>query len=50
MCLDGMDAVAVSANGRKSVAPRDGLAMDALIESLRNLGVAFAAGGGDIEF
>ncbi len=50
MRLDGMNAVAIGADGRKIVAPRDGLPMNALIEGLRDLGMALAAGGGDVEF
>ena len=50
MRLDGMNAVAVSADRGHAIAARDGLPVDALVEGLRNVGVAFSAGGWNIEF
>ena len=50
MRLDGMNAVTIGADGREIVTPCDGLAVNALIEVCRDLGVALAAGGGDVEF
>jgi hypothetical protein len=49
MRLDGMDAVAIRADRRKAVAPRDCLAVNALIEGLRDLSVALSAGIRDVE-
>lgn len=48
--LDGMDAVTVSANRRKLVAARQGLAVDALHEGGVHVSVALAAGSRHIEF
>ena len=50
MSLDGMNAVAIGADRRESVTPRYRLSMNALIEGLRDLCMALAAGGGDVEF
>ena len=47
--LDGMDAVAVGADRGELVAARDGLPVNALHESVCDIGVALAAGGGHVE-
>ena len=41
--------MAIRADGRLVVAARYGLAVNALVEGLRDLSVAFAAGGRDVE-
>ena len=47
--LDGVDAVAIGADGGERVAARDGLAVNALGEDGLHAGVALAAGAGDVE-
>ena len=49
MCLDRVNAVAVRAHWCLPVGLRDGLAMNALLEFLRDLLVALAAGHRDVE-
>jgi hypothetical protein len=50
MGLNGVDSMTVGTDGRKAVTLGDGLAVGALVEGAFDVGVAFAAGGGDIEF
>jgi hypothetical protein len=48
--LDGVDAMAVRADRRQPIAARNSLPVDAGHEGLRDVGMALAAGGRDVEF
>ncbi len=50
MRLDRVDSVAVGADRGQAVAARNSLPVNALHEGLRDLGVALAAGGRNVEF